>query len=60
LLAVAPTAEHTDPDPPSAHEAAAIISAAWGDPDWARLLWVIMITACDAAKSALSAGGTST
>lgn len=43
-IAVAPTAGHTEPDPPSAQEAAALISAAWGDPDWGLLLWVIMIT----------------
>jgi integrase len=42
-LAVAPTANHTEPDPPSAEEAAAVISAAWGDPDWGLLLWLIMI-----------------
>jgi integrase len=43
-LAIAPTANHTDPDPPSAAEAAAVIRAAWNDPDWGLLLWVIMIT----------------
>ncbi len=43
-LAVAPTANHSEPDPPSATEAAAVISTAWGDPDWGLLLWVIMIT----------------
>jgi integrase len=43
-LAVAPTANHTEPDPPSAKEAAAVISTAWSDPDWGLLLWVIMIT----------------
>ncbi len=37
-------ANHTEPDPPSADEAAAVISAAWNDPDWGLLLWVIMIT----------------
>ncbi len=43
-LAVAPTANHTEPDPPSAKEAAAVISAALRDPDWGVLLWLIMIT----------------
>src|SRR5262249_4213995 len=43
-LAIAPSANHTEPDPPSAEEAAAVISAAWGDPDWGLLLWIIMIT----------------
>jgi len=43
-LAIAPSANHTEPDPPSAEEAAAVIGAAWSDPDWGLLLWVIMIT----------------
>ena len=43
-FAIAPTANHTEPDPPSAEEAAAVISAALNDPDWGLLLWVIMIT----------------
>lgn len=43
-LAIAPAANHTEPDPPSAEEAAAIIGAAWGDPDWGLLLWVVMVT----------------
>jgi integrase len=43
-LAIAPSANHTDPDPPSAAEAAAVIGAAWSDPDWGLLLWVIMVT----------------
>ena len=43
-LAIAPTANHTEPDPPSAQEAAAVISAALRDPDWGVLLWLIMIT----------------
>jgi integrase len=43
-LAIAPSANHTEPDPPSAEEAAAIIAAAWGDPDWGLLLWVMMVS----------------
>jgi integrase len=43
-LAIAPSANRTDPDPPSAEEAAAVIGAAWGDPDWGLLLWVVMVT----------------
>jgi integrase len=43
-LAIAPSANHTEPDPPSAEEAAAVIAAAWTDADWGLLLWVIMIT----------------
>lgn len=34
----------TEPDPPSAEEAGAGIGAAWDDPDWGLLLWVIMVT----------------
>ena len=43
-LAIAPSANRTEPDPPSAEEAAAVIGAAWDDPDWGLLLWVIMVT----------------
>jgi integrase len=43
-LAIAPSANHTEPDPPSAEEAAAIVGAAWVDPDWGLLLWVVMVT----------------
>jgi integrase len=43
-LAIAPRANHTEPDPPSAEEAAVLIRAAWSDPDWGLLLWVVMIT----------------
>jgi integrase len=43
-LAIAPSANHTAPDPPSAEKAAAVIGAAWGDPDWGLLLWVIIVT----------------
>ena len=43
-LAIAPARNHTEPDPPTADEAAAIIGAAWGDPDWGLLLWVVMVT----------------
>ena len=43
-LAIAPSANHTEPDPPSAEEAAAVIGAAWGDPDWGSLLWVMMVS----------------
>lgn len=43
-LAIPPVANQTEPDPPSADEAAAVISAAWSDPDWGLLLWVVMIT----------------
>ena len=42
--AIAPSANHTEPDPPSAEEAAAVIGAAWGDPDWGSLLWLMMVS----------------
>ncbi len=44
-LAVAPSAKQTEPDPPSAGEAAALLSAAWSaDPEWGLLLWLTMVT----------------
>ena len=43
-LAITPSANSTEPDPPSAEEAAAVISAAWGNPDWGLLLWITMVS----------------
>jgi integrase len=43
-LAVAPTPRRPDPDPPTAEEAAAIIGAAWRDPEWGLLLWLVIVT----------------
>jgi integrase len=43
-LAVAPSPNPTEPDPPSAEEAAAILNEAWRDPEWGLLLWLTMIT----------------
>jgi integrase len=43
-LAVAPTPARPEPDPPTAEEAAAIIGAAWRDPEWGLLLWLVMVT----------------
>jgi integrase len=43
-MAVAPSPNATEPDPPSAEEAAAILSEAWYDPEWGLLLWLTMIT----------------
>ena len=45
-LAVAPSPNPTEPDPPSAAEAAAILNQAWTDPEWGLLLWLVMITGC--------------
>lgn len=43
-LAAAPAPQRAEPDPPSTQEAAALLSAAWADPDWGLLLWLTMIT----------------
>jgi integrase len=43
-LAVAPTPRRPDPDPPTAEEAAVIIGAAWREPEWGLLLWLVMVT----------------
>jgi integrase len=43
-MAVAPSPNATEPDPPSAEEAAAILNEAWHDPEWGLLLWLTMIT----------------
>lgn len=43
-LAMAPTPQRPNPDPPTAEEAAAIIGTAWRDPEWGLLLWLIMVT----------------
>jgi integrase len=42
--AIAPTAERTEPDPPSADEAARLLNHAWSDPEWGLLLWLTMLT----------------
>jgi integrase len=43
-MAVAPSPNPTEPDPPSAEEAAALLNTAWTDPEWGLLLWLTMIT----------------
>jgi integrase len=43
-LARAPSPSRPEPDPPSAAEAAALLNAAWADPDWGLLLWLTMVT----------------
>lgn len=43
-MAQAPSPSRTEPDPPSAEEAAALLNAAWADPEWGLLLWLTMIT----------------
>jgi integrase len=43
-MADAPSPKRTEPDPPSADEAAALLNAAWADPEWGLLLWLTMIT----------------
>jgi integrase len=43
-FAVAPSPTRPNPDPPSADEAARVLSTAWADPEWGLLLWLTMIT----------------
>ena len=43
-MAEAPSPTHTEPDPPSADEAAVLLNTAWADPEWGLLLWLTMIT----------------
>ncbi len=40
----APSAPAPNPKPPTSTEAARIASAAWEDPDWGTLIWLLMIT----------------
>jgi len=40
----APSPERTEPDPPSADEAARLLNAAWRDPERGLLLWLTMLT----------------
>lgn len=39
-----PPASKPNPQPPTAAQAAAIVSAAWEDPDWGALVWTAMTT----------------
>jgi integrase len=43
-MARAPSPSRPEPDPPNAAEAAALLNAAWADPDWGLLLWLTMVT----------------
>jgi integrase len=43
-MAIAPPPRRTEPDPPSADEAARLLNAAWSDPEWGLLLWLTMLT----------------
>nr|WP_275404240.1 hypothetical protein [Pseudonocardia acidicola] len=43
-MAVAPSPQRTEPDPPSADEAARLLYAAWSDPEWGLPLWLTMLT----------------
>jgi integrase len=42
-MAEAPAPRRTEPDPPSADEAARLLNAAWSDPEWGLLLWLTML-----------------
>ena len=39
-----PPAPKPDPRPPSATDAAHVVHAAWSDPEWVLVLWLIMVT----------------
>jgi integrase len=43
-MAVAPAPRRTEPDRPSADEAARLLNEAWIDPEWGLLLWLTMLT----------------
>src|SRR5215207_1834615 len=43
-LAQPPTFHRGNPDPPSPAEAAALLNAAWTDPEWGLFLWLSMVT----------------
>lgn len=44
-LAMAPSPAPSEPDPPTAGEAALLLSEAWAaDPEWGLLLWLTMVT----------------
>ena len=45
-MAVPPTKAKTQPDPPNATEAAALLTEASRDPEWGLLLWLTMVTGC--------------
>jgi integrase len=42
-MAQPPNPGYSEPDPPSNAEAAALLNAAWADPDWGLVLWLTMI-----------------
>ncbi|GAA4539303.1 hypothetical protein [Pseudonocardia xishanensis] len=39
-MAIAPSPQRTEPDPPGADEAARLLNAAWSGPEWGLLLWL--------------------
>jgi integrase len=44
-MAVAPSPQQTEPDPPTPEEAARLLGEAWTvDPDWGVLLWLTMVS----------------
>ena len=47
-VAVAPSPERTEPDPPSADEAARLLNAAWSDREWGlHLRLIALLSECD-------------
>ncbi|ASU77506.1 hypothetical protein CDG81_03365 [Actinopolyspora erythraea] len=45
-IAQRPSFERSEPDPPSAAEAASLLREASEDPQWCLLLWLTMVTGC--------------
>nr|WP_211212971.1 site-specific integrase [Actinopolyspora mortivallis] len=45
-IAQPPSFERSEPDPPSAAEAASLLREASEDPQWCLLLWLTMVTGC--------------
>lgn len=43
-MAEAPVTRRSEPDPPDAAEAAALLNESWNDPEWGLLLWLAMLT----------------
>ena len=60
-IAVTPPPAPSKPDPPTAEEAARMLSAAWAsDADWGLLLWLTMVTGSRRGEVSALGGSTST
>lgn len=56
-MAEPPTFERGDPDPPSPAEAAALLNAAWSEPDWETFLWLSIGDRLPPRRDGRAAGG---